>query len=199
MQIKVRSSTTPLEEFFAHRHKIFQLIVPSTFLFPWFCQLFLSPAVKARKWIHRFAPTGSLTLDATFSRSVIFNWSVVRNKQKTFTECKYGVHISLFLGIKIKDKFPLSSPKFSRQRNINCMKERRNNLYQKKKLGYLQYYSFHCSTRCSSSQHIHHQCLKSIRFLYFSQDHLQSTIGIICDMYSSLRPRPHEDDCKRKR
>ena len=58
--------------------------------------------------------------------------------------------------------------------------------YQKKKFGYLQYYSFHCSTRCSSSQHIHHPCLKSIRFLYFSQDHLQSTIGIICGMYSSL-------------
>ena len=130
--MKVRSSTTPLEEFFAHRHKIFQLIVPSTFRFPWFCQLFLSSAVKARKWIHRFAPTGSLTLDATFSRSVIVNWSVFGNKQKTFTECKYSVHISLFLGIKIKDKFPFSSPKFSRQRNINCMKERRKNLPKEK-------------------------------------------------------------------
>ena len=49
--------------------------------------------------------------------------------------------------------------------------------YQKKKFGYLQYYSFHCSTRCSSSQHIHHQCLKSIRFLYFSQESLTNSRG----------------------
>ena len=41
------------------------------------------------------------------------------------------------------------------------------------------FYSFHCFTR-SSSQHIYHQCLKSISFLYFSRDHLLVTIGIIC-------------------
>ena len=30
--------------------------------------------------------------------------------------------------------------------------------------------------RCSNSQHVHHPCLKSIRFLHFSPDHLRSTM-----------------------
>ena len=41
------------------------------------------------------------------------------------------------------------------------------------------FYSFHCFTRCSSSQHIYHQCLKSMSFFYFSRNHLLVTTEII--------------------
>ena len=139
---------------------------------------------------------------------------------------KYSVHISLFLGIKMKDKFPSSSPKFSQQRNIIVFLNFLIliffffifnyliflNLFQCPNLVIIhRYYSFdtryhhhhqmherNCRKKlpkekvrlfivlfislfyaCSSSQHTHHPCLKSIPFLYFSPDHLRSTLGII--------------------
>ena len=60
------------------------------------------------------------------------------------------------------------------------MKERRNNLPKEKvRLFTVLFISlFYALFKFSAHS--------SIRFLYFSQDHLQSTIGIICGMYSSL-------------
>ena len=60
--------------------------------------------------------------------------------------------------------------------------------------------SFHWSTRCSSSQHLHHACLKSIPFLYFSRDHLRvdngdhlrSILGIICGTVQLYTCSTHE-------
>ena len=59
--------------------------------------------------------------------------------RKPLQSDKYSGYISLFLGVKMKDKFPSqrpSCPKFSQQRNIKCLKERRKNC-QKKQFGYL--------------------------------------------------------------
>ena len=47
------------------------------------------------------------------------------------------------------------------------------------------FFPFYCSTRCSSPQHIHHPCQKSVPFLYFSRDHLLSRI--ICGSGDHLR------------
>ena len=57
---------------------------------------------------------------------------------------KYMGHISLFLVVKMKDKFPsrrLFHPKFSQRRNIKCLTEERRKNCQKKQFGY----SFLCS------------------------------------------------------
>ena len=81
---------------------------------------------------------------------------------------KYMGHISLFLVVKMKDKFPsrrLFHPKFSQRRNIKCLTEERRKNCQKKQFGLIHFFVL---------------CLKSIPFLYFSWDHLPSTMGIIC-------------------
>ena len=96
-----------------------------------------------------------------------------QNKTKLNYVIKFSlIECSLFI--------TLTDAKFSQQRNIKCLTEERRKNCQKKQFGYLQFYSFNCSTRCSSSQHIHHPRLKSIPFLYFSPDHLPPTMGIIC-------------------
>ena len=58
------------------------------------------------------------------------------------------------------------------------MLERKERQLPKETVWLFLFYSFYCFTRCLSSQHIYHQCLKSISFLYFSRDHLQATIRI---------------------
>ena len=58
------------------------------------------------------------------------------------------------------------------------MLERKESQLPKETLRLFLFYSSHCFTRCLSSQHIYHQCLKFISFLYFSRDHLQAKIGI---------------------
>ena len=92
---------------------------------------------------------------------------------------KYMGHISLFLVVKMKDKFPsrrLFYPKLLQWRNIKCLTEERRKNCQKKQFGYL--YSF---------IHFFVLCLKSIPFLYFweltaVQDHVRSILGIICSL-----------------
>lgn len=66
------------------------------------------------------------------------------------------------------------------------MLERNEKQLPKETVRLLSFYSFHCFTRCSSSQYIYYQCLKSISFLYFSRDDLRTTIGIICGRGSFL-------------
>ena len=96
-----------------------------------------------------------------------------QNKTKLNYVIKFSlIECSLFI--------TLTDAKFSQQRNIKCLTEERRKNCQKKQFSCLQFYSFNCSSRCSSSKHIHHPCLKPIPFLFFSRDHLPSTMGIIC-------------------
>ena len=47
--------------------------------------------------------------------------------RKPLQSDKYSGYISLFIGVKMKDKFPSqrpSCPKFSQQRNIKCLTEK---------------------------------------------------------------------------
>ena len=93
-------------------------------------------------------------------------------------------HISLFLVVKIKGKFPSWRPfypKFSKQRNIKCLTEERTKKLPKE------------TVRCIYSFiHFFVLCPKSIPFLYFSldhngnylrwHDHFRSISGIICSL-----------------
>ena len=100
--------TTPLGEFFAYKYKIFHLIVPS------FLDLSLNLHLS---WIHRF-----LAVFPHHDRDDLISYNrVLTTRRDIFKSCSSGVyfeitpkplqsdnysgHISLFLGVKMKDKF----------------------------------------------------------------------------------------------
>ena len=98
---------------------------------------------------------------------------------------KYMGHISLFLVVKMKDKFPsrrLFHPKFSQRRNIKCLTGRKEKKLPKETV---RFNSFLCSMPEIHSIPLLFMGSLAVdngNYLFAVQDHFRSILGIICSL-----------------